>query len=90
MDSSSVCVCWTFLNGQARRLGLLFGALGITGFYMRERRTLILRWCMIAALFLAKHGWSQTRPDIVVFDEDDPVGVGYYDASVPVITPPSQ
>ena len=24
---------------------------------------------------------SQGKPDIVVFDEDDPIGVGYYDAS---------
>jgi hypothetical protein len=41
-------------------------------------------------LFLAENGLAQTRPDIVVFDEGDLAGAGYYDASVPVITPPSQ
>ncbi len=90
LQRGDVCVSWTFLNGQAGRLGLLPAALRITSFYMRERHTLMLRWCIIATLFLASDGWSQTRPDIVVFDEDDPVGLGYYDASVPVITPPSQ
>ena len=57
---------------------------------MSKRRTLILRGCIIATLFLAENGRAQTRPDIVVFEEDDLIGVGYYDSSVPVITPPSQ
>src|SRR5215510_2584145 len=32
----------------------------------------------------------QVKADVVVFDEDDPVGAGYYDSSVPVVTAPSQ
>ena len=33
---------------------------------------------------------SPVCADVVVFDEDDAVGAGYYDASVPVVTTPSQ
>jgi hypothetical protein len=41
-------------------------------------------------LFSAYAVCSPAKADIVVFDEDDPVGAGYYDASVPVVTAPSQ
>ena len=48
-------------------------------------------WFVIAALsFLVNFGSNEVRADVVVFDEDDPVGAGYYDASVPVVTAPSQ
>ncbi len=33
--------------------------------------------------------WGQSMPDIVIFDEDDPVGSGYYDASWGFATAPS-
>src|SRR5690349_5972798 len=42
----------------------------------------------MAALFV-RPVWSQVRSDLIVFDEDDAIGAGYYDASVPSITPPS-
>lgn len=32
---------------------------------------------------------AQTKPDIIVFDEDDPVGTGYYDASFAFASAPS-
>lgn len=35
----------------------------------------------IALLCLATFVLAQGKPDVIVFDEDDPVGVGYYDAS---------
>jgi len=44
---------------------------------------------MLAAALLASVGWAQAKPDLIVFDEDDALGDGYYDASVPVVTPPS-
>src|SRR5207249_1019469 len=49
-----------------------------------------VRWCIAAVSFLAELAGAQIKPDVVVFDEDDAVGVGYYDASVPMITAPSQ
>jgi len=41
-------------------------------------------------LFVALVACGRANADVVVFDEDDPVGAGYYDSSVPVITTPSQ
>ena len=35
-------------------------------------------------------GLAQAQADVVVFDEDDAIGAGYYDSSVPVVTAPSQ
>src|SRR5215472_5028602 len=41
-------------------------------------------------LFVALVACGRANADVVVFDEDDPVGAGYYDSSVPVITTPGQ
>src|SRR5215472_17970658 len=49
-----------------------------------------VRWSTGAVACLAFLAGFQARADVVVFDEDDPVGAGYYDSSVPVITTPSQ
>jgi len=38
---------------------------------------------------LAACSLAQAGPDVVVFDEDDAIGAGYYDASAPSATPPS-
>jgi hypothetical protein len=43
-----------------------------------------------AVLVVSQVSWSPAKADIVVFDEDDPIGAGYYDSSVPVVTAPSQ
>lgn len=48
------------------------------------------RWLGMIVCLAAASCPAQTQPDVVVFDEDDAAGVGYYDASVPVITAPSQ
>lgn len=32
---------------------------------------------------------AQSKPDVVVFDEDDTIGVGYYDSSVGIVSGPS-
>ena len=48
------------------------------------------RWLAVIIPFLAFPRVAQSLPDVVVFDEDDTVGAGYYDASVPVVTAPSQ
>jgi hypothetical protein len=53
------------------------------------RMPVFLRYCLVVVPFLAGLSQAQTRPDVVVFDEDDAVGVGYYDASVPGVTAPS-
>ena len=44
---------------------------------------------MLVCLAFASYP-AQSQPDVVVFDEDDAAGVGYYDASVPSLTAPSQ
>jgi len=48
-----------------------------------------LRGCAVLLPFLGGLGWSQTKPDLIIFDEDDAAGVGYYDASVSGVTAPS-
>src|ERR1041385_90791 len=40
-------------------------------------------------LLFAQLGSAQVKPDVIIFDEDDAIGAGYYDASVPSVTPPS-
>jgi hypothetical protein len=35
----------------------------------------------LSVLFCCATVRSQTAPDLIIFDEDDPVGIGYYDAS---------
>jgi hypothetical protein len=45
---------------------------------------------LMALLLLTAPGAAQTQPDVVVFDEDDVNGAGYYDASVPVTAGTSQ
>src|SRR3972149_4172520 len=42
-----------------------------------------------ALLSVALVSFAQTKADIVIFDEDDPVGDGFYDASWGYVTPPS-
>jgi hypothetical protein len=37
-------------------------------------------------LGLATSGIAQNKPDVIVFDEDDAIGVGYYDASVGIVS----
>lgn len=49
-----------------------------------RRARLLAGWLSLAGCALT---WAAA--DVVVFDEDDPVGSGWYDASVPVVTPPS-
>src|SRR6185503_18597285 len=57
---------------------------------MAERVRLCFFWCILFAVFLfAQISPGQTKPDIIVFNEDDPIGAGYYDASVPVVVAPS-
>jgi hypothetical protein len=47
---------------------------------------LITLWGCVAVLSLCETpGWAQPRPDVVVFDEAESTGAGYYDASVPAI-----
>ena len=50
--------------------------------------TTVARFVFTSAL-LANTARAQTNPDVVVFDEDDAIGAGYYDASVPAVTAPS-
>ncbi len=52
-------------------------------------------WCLLGSLLTAfalaaAPARVQARADVVVFDEDDAAGAGYYDASVPSVSPPSQ
>lgn len=44
---------------------------------------------LFATFLVTSVGWAQPKPDVIVFDEDDAIGAGYYDASVPAVTPPS-
>lgn len=49
----------------------------------------LLTRCALLLPFLGGLAWSQTQPDIVVFDEDDVGTVGFYDASFAVASAPS-
>jgi hypothetical protein len=55
--------------------------------------TMILRfsiWPWLPGLLVAAAcGFAQAGTDVVVFDEDDAAGAGYYDASVPSVSAPS-
>ena len=41
---------------------------------------------VLLGLGLATSGIAQDKPDVIVFDEDDAIGVGYYDASVGIVS----
>jgi hypothetical protein len=45
--------------------------------------------CTFATVGLGLAARAQGNPDIILFDEDDSIGVGYYDASVGNVTLPS-
>jgi hypothetical protein len=47
------------------------------------------RCCFAGIILLAQFGSAQVKPDVIVFDEDDSIGAGYYDASVPSVVSPS-
>jgi len=49
-----------------------------------------LRWLVMMVCLAFASCPAHSQPDVVVFDEDDAAGVGYYDASVPTVTAPSQ
>ncbi len=44
---------------------------------------------VLSGLALSLAAAAQETPDIIIFDEDDSIGVGYYDASVGIVTAPS-
>ena len=49
---------------------------------------LVLR-SLLALLLAGSAARAEDLPDVVLFDEDDSIGIGYYDASVGIVTPPS-
>jgi hypothetical protein len=53
--------------------------------------TVVRCFLFVVLSFLGPSLPAQTFPDIIVFDQGDPIGVGggYYDASVGLVTPPS-
>lgn len=48
---------------------------------MSIRSFICLRAVVLLLVLLPISVFAQAKPDIVIFDEDDPTGVGYYDAS---------
>lgn len=52
-------------------------------------RIAVLIHCLLVVSAGVVAGRAQAKPDVVVFDEDDAIGAGYYDASVAVVSAPS-
>jgi hypothetical protein len=44
---------------------------------------------IVAVIFSSTLLVGQSKPDLIIFDEDDPAGTGYYDASWGTVTAPS-
>src|SRR5689334_4691259 len=76
-------------SGKATGMVATPPASSLHGFHS-ECRLKIRSYISVAVVFLAQIVGNPASGDIVVFDEDDPTGAGYYDSSVPVVTAPSQ
>lgn len=53
-------------------------------------RYIVFILCSLAVLLTNHSAVAQDRPDVLIFDEDDAIGEGYYDASVGLVNSPSQ